>query len=193
MAHDGTQLLPRVQNGEGDAIRDLTPLVYDQLRDLAGKYINSLANGALVLQRTALVHEAYVKLAGAGAPDWRTQTHFCAIAALAMQQMLLDHLRHHHRQKRGSGWKRVTLAGLPDERSVVQDLDIEALDNALTKLGRLHERAAKVVQMRFFGGMTEPAIAQVLGVTDRTIRNDWMMARAWLRNELDEGWGDQDE
>lgn len=187
MAHDGMHLLQRARNGDSEAFNALTPLVYDQLRELAGRYVNDMGNGTVVMQRTALVHEAYLKIAGSPSADWRSQTHFCAIAACAMRQLLLDHLRSRNRQKRGEGWHRVTLVGLPDERMDAADLDIEALDAALIELARLHERAAKVVQMKFFGGMTEPAIAEVLGVTDRTVRNDWVMARAWLRTRLDDG------
>lgn len=185
MAHDARMLLTKAEAGDADALRAVTPLVYDQLRELAGRFISDLGNGTVILRRTALVHEAYLKLAGSSAADWRTQTHFCAVAARAMRQVLIDHVREQNRQKRGGGWRRVTLQGLPDEVEGDGEFDIEVLDRALIDLAELDGRAAEIVQLRFFGGMSEPAIGLALGVSERTVRNDWTMARAWLRTRLD--------
>ncbi len=132
-------------------------------------------------QLTALVHEAFLRLVDHSADDFNDQTHFRAVAATAMRQILIDHLRSRRAAKRGAGWDRVTLSDLS---GAPQALDLEALDEALTKLGDVDERAARVVELKFFGGWTEPAIAAALEISARTVRNDWSMARAWLRQHL---------
>lgn len=182
-------LLTRAAEGDRHATTALTPLVYGQLRALAGKYINELGHDRILLQRTALVHEAYLKMIGSEGVDSLTQTHFCAVAATAMRQLLLDHLREQNRIKRGRGWRRVTMSGTPDAVEEESDVDLEALDTALRDLAEMDQRAADIVQLRFFGGLSEPEVAEVLGISERTVRNDWSMARAWLRVRLD-GRGD---
>jgi RNA polymerase sigma factor (TIGR02999 family) len=178
---EASRLLDAVSRGEARAAEALMPLVYEQLRDLARRYLKP--SGRNTLQPTALVHEAYLKLADSDAASPKSHSHFCAIAAVAMRQVLIDHARHGAREKRGGDRGRVTLA---TELGGVDDpgFDAEEIEVALTKLAALDPRAARVVEMRFFAGMTEEEIAGVMGVTDRTVRNDWRMARAWLRVEL---------
>jgi RNA polymerase sigma factor (TIGR02999 family) len=181
---DETTLIKRIADGDTAAVDRLMPAVYDALRDLANRYLHDAPGGSL--QPTALVHEVYLKLINAEAVDARGQSHFYAIAARAMRQVLVDHLRGHGRAKRGGGWQRLTLRGLGGgwDSSVV---DLEATHAALDELAALDERAAAIVVMRFFGGLSEVQIAEVLGVTDRTVRADWRMARAWLRRRLGDG------
>jgi RNA polymerase sigma-70 factor (ECF subfamily) len=181
---DTAQLVARLANGDAAAADELAPIVYGALRELAGRYLRE-AGEPLTLQPTALVHEAYLKLAGAAADDWRSRTHFYAVAARAMRQVLIDHVRGRNRLKRGGGRQRVTLS---DVAAGTRDtlVDVDALEEALVRLGRQDERAARVVELRFFAGLPEPAVAEVLGVSERTVRNDWRMARAWLRCALDE-------
>lgn len=175
-------------NGDVDAAGRLTPLVYEELRRLARHYLSNARSNTL--QPTALVHEAYLKLAEPGAADPRSLTHFRAIASVAMRHVLVDHARGAQRQKRGGDRDRVTLSGVDlddggrDAEASV--LDAEELDAALARLATEDARAARVVELRFFGGLTEAEIAALLGVTERTVRNDWRMARAWLRVELGE-------
>lgn len=178
---EASRLLEAVVRGEDKAAERLAPLVYDELRVLARHYLR--ASSDHTLQPTALVHEAYLKLAEPGASDPRSHTHFRAIAAVAMRQVLIDHARAGSRQKRGGDRERVTLiTGIGGEDDA--GVDVEEIEVALQRLSKLDPRAARVVEMRFFSDMTEEEIAEVLGVTDRTVRSDWRMARAWLRVEL---------
>lgn len=181
---EASRLLEAVCRGEERAAEQLAPLVYDELRALARHYLR--ASSGHTLQPTALVHEAYLKLAEPGASDPRSHTHFRAIAAVAMRQVLIDHARRGSREKRGGDRDRVTLVTtFGEERD--ERFDAEAIEVALAKLATLDPRAARVVEMRFFSDMTEEEIAAVIGVTDRTVRSDWRMARAWLRVELGSG------
>jgi len=173
-------LLQQTIAGDQSAAADLFALVYDELRGIAAKWLNGDA-ARLTLQPTALVHEAYLKLIGAASLNWQSQTHFRAIAAKAMQQVMADHFRAGSRAKRGKGWDRVTLNGLEEH----QPTTCSELTGALEQLATVDQRAATVVIFRFFGGLTEKDIARHLGVTERTIRNDWRMARAWLRANLE--------
>lgn len=183
MGVDVTELLTRTSTGDKRAAERLTPLVYDELRRLARRYLAE-AGSRGTLQATALVHEAFLRLVGKDSADINGRTHFCAIAAAAMRHILIDHARGRHRAKRGGGWQRVTLDRAADVtgRATIDVLD---LNEALERLAKLDERAARVVELRFLGGLSEPQIAELLGVTERTVRNDWSMARAWLRCELE--------
>jgi RNA polymerase sigma factor (TIGR02999 family) len=174
--------LAAVAQGDGHAVDALMPVVYDELRRVAARLLAGTGDRAL-LQPTALVHEAYLKLAGAEVLDWRSQTHLLAIAARAMHQILIDHGRGEARDKRGGAWRRVTLSDA-DGNEPDKTVDCAALDRALVQLRERDERAASVVVMRFLGGLDERAIAEVLGVSERTVRRDWIMARAWLHCEL---------
>jgi len=179
-ARAASELLNSTQSGDEDAARELFVRIYEELRGIATVRLNGDADRGM-LRPTALVHEAYLKLIGAAELDWNSMTHFRAIAARAMQQVVTDQLKSDGRVKRGRGWDRVTLHDVEARAPV----PAERLDSALTELARVDDRAATVVSLRFFGGLTEREIAAHLGLTDRTVRNDWRMARAWLQVRLD--------
>jgi RNA polymerase sigma factor (TIGR02999 family) len=163
---------------------DLVPRVYTELRRLAAAQLRREAQGH-TLTPTALVHEAYLKLTPASAAGARDRAHFLAIASRAMRQVLVDHARGRNAGKRGGGWARVTLAG-GEAALATRDPDpaeLLALDDALATL---EPRQRQVVECRVFGGMTEAEIALALGVTERTVRRDWVKARAWLLDRMQE-------
>jgi RNA polymerase sigma-70 factor (ECF subfamily) len=162
----------------------LLPLVYDTLRRLARSQLRRERAGH-TLQPTDLVHEAYERLADQSRVNWLGRTHFFAVAAQVMRRVLVDHARQKAQQKRGGGRQRVTLGNVVAAPGL--DLDLEeliALDRALEKLAGLDEREARVVELRYFGGLTTEEIASVLDVSERTVRSDWSFARAWLKEEL---------
>jgi RNA polymerase sigma factor (TIGR02999 family) len=163
----------------------LMPLVYEELRRLARGYM-ARENREHTLQPTALVNEAYLKLIDQTRVDWRGRSHFRAVGARVMRRILIDHARRRGGQKRGGGLQRVTLGDSllsPPDPDV--DLpDLLALNDALEKLARLDERQARVVELRFFGGLTTVEIAETLGVSERTVGDDWKHGRAWLKREL---------
>ena len=161
---------------------DAFEAVYAELRRLAGAWWRSRSGGD-TLQPTALVHEAYMKLAGGASAKWNDEEHFRAIAARAMRQALVSHARAKSREKRGGDWDRVTLSGIGTDPGV-REFDVLAMDDALSTLETLNERHARVVELRFFAGLTEPEVARVLGVSERTVQSDWRAARAWLRHRL---------
>jgi RNA polymerase sigma factor (TIGR02999 family) len=161
------------------------PLVYDELRNLARAYM-ARENRGHTLQPTALVHEAYCRLIDQSQVAWQGRTHFRAVGARMMRRVLIDHARRRDGLKRGGGMQRVTLGD-----AILRPLDPEislpellSLNDALEELGRLDGRQARVVEMRFFGGLTMAEIAGALGVSERTVADDWKHGRAWLRLEL---------
>lgn len=158
------------------------PLVYTELRRLARYYLSAERHGH-TLQPTALVHEAYLRLTKLKEIDWQNRTHFFAVSATIMRRILVDHARTARAHKRGQGWDIVSLneAALPPP---ARGPEILALDEALTRLALLDERQAKVVELRFFGGMNEDEAANALGVSSRTVKRDWRIAKAWLFKEL---------
>lgn len=185
------ELARAVGRGEAGAAEELTPLIYGELRGIANHCLGKMpAAGSHTLHPTALVHEVYLKLVGGEDTDLRSQTHFLSVAALAMKQILIDHARAKGSGKRGGGWERVTLSDAPSAEE--DELQLVELEAALTRLDQLDERAARVVRMRFYSGMTHESVAEVLGISERTVRNDWRMARAWLRTELCKGEGGTD-
>jgi RNA polymerase sigma factor (TIGR02999 family) len=140
------------------------------------------------LQPTALVHEAYMKLVDQSRVNWRGRTHFFAIGAQAMRRILIDHARGVGREKRGGEYQRVTLSAFPKSSDSGLDLDeLLNMDRALEKLASLDERQAKIVELRFFAGLKMSEVAEVLGVSKRTVEDDWVHARAWLKHELSQG------
>lgn len=192
MSHEGapsgpgdvTQLLGALKAGDDSALDRLFPLVYQELHRAADLLLNREMVGH-TLQPTALVHEAYLKLARGGMPDAESTTHFLGIAARAMRQILVDHARRRNAVKRGKGEVFVTLGDHADADAPGADAEeMIALDVALTELGTLDDRLAKVVELRFFGGLTEDQIAAALGVTSRTVQRDWAKARAWLHAKI---------
>jgi len=159
-------------------------VVYDELRRVAHAQLQREPDGH-TLVTTALVHEAYMRLVGVTRVEWRDRVHFLSTAARAMRRILIDYARARNADRRGSGNRAVTL----DEALIAADLtpdSLVALDEALAGLGALNPRLVRVVECRFFGGMTEEETAQALGVTSRTVRNDWVKARGWLRQALAE-------
>ncbi|MFW6078584.1 MAG: sigma-70 family RNA polymerase sigma factor [Gemmatimonadota bacterium] len=186
-----TQLLLDTRPGDESAVDRIMPWVYDELRAVAHRQLRA-EPVRHTLGTTALVHEAYLKLIDQTRVDWRGRAHFFAIASRAMRRILVDYARAHGAAKRGGGLRRVPLEGIEpavDERA---DL-LLALDEALDSLAALDERQSRVVECRFFGGLTEKETAEVLGVTPRTVRRDWVKARAWLYDRLDDGGADRDD
>lgn len=177
-----TELLHDAADGDERAADRLMPLVYDHLRDVAdGLMARSGRNQTL--QPTALVNEAYVKLVRVQDENWAGRTHFFAVAATAMRQILIDKSRRRGAIKRGGDRERITLDAAPGDEPP-EHADMLDLGRALEQLHENDPRAARVVELRFFAGMTEPEIAEVIGVSERTVRNDWRHARAWLRQTL---------
>jgi RNA polymerase sigma factor (TIGR02999 family) len=184
-----TQLLLAWSDGDKQALDRLVPLVYDELRRLARNYMRKERAGQ-TLQTTALIHEAYLRLIDADRVQWRNRAHFFGIAARLMRQILVARARERGCQKRGGGAEHVSL----DEAMVIDerlDEDLVALDEALGELSQFDARTAQVVEMRFFGGLTEEEIAAALDVSTKTVRRDWRLARSWLRRKL--SWERTDE
>ena len=175
---EATKILAAIEAGESQAAERLLPLVYDELRHLAAARLAGEAPGQ-TLQATALVHEAWLKIAGEDRRQWQGRTHFFAVAAQLMRRIMVDHARQRQALKRGGGALKVTLdeaAHAVEERAV----ELLALDEALEKLAALDKRKADVVEMRYFGGLTMEEIADVLKVHVNTVTREWSAARAWL-------------
>ena len=178
-----SHLLLRWSDGDSAALDQLMPLVYRELRRMASRYMRQQPTGH-TLQTTALIHEAYLRLIGPEEKRWENRAHFFGVAAQAMRHILIDHARTQSRDKRGGGAGAVPLDDvltICTERSA----ELVALDDALTELAKLDARQSKVVELRFFGGLTEEEIAEVLKVSPRTVSSDWSLARSWLLRELD--------
>lgn len=179
---EATILLDRLRTGDSSAARELLPILYDELRAIAGRqFRGQRANHTL--QPTVLVHEAFVKLLGKPASEVTDKAHFFALAATAMRQILLNHARDRNAQKRGGGEAPVALEthGAVDKRDTV---DVIALNEVLEQLKEVDERKHRVVEMRFFAGLTVPEIAEALGVSVTTVEGDWRAAKAWLAARL---------
>jgi RNA polymerase sigma factor (TIGR02999 family) len=171
--------------GRRATAEELMPLVYDELRRLARGYM-ARERRQHTLQPTALVHEAYMRLVDQSRVNWQGRTHFRAVGARIMRRILIDHARRRDGLKRGGEQQRVTL-GDSLLRPPDPDVDLPellAVDQALDRLTRLDERQARVVELRFFGGLTTAEIAEALGVSERTVQGDWAHGRAWLKREL---------
>ena len=178
---DITGWLARWQGGDETALEKLVPLIYQELHRLASRYMRSERSGHL-LQTTALVNEAYLRLHETNRMHFQDRNHFYAIAARAMRRVLVDFARARKQHKRNGG-RQVSL----DEALTIgndRSADIVALDDALTTLAKLDRRQSEIVELRFFGGLTETRIARVLGVSARTVSSEWRMARSWLLREL---------
>ena len=177
-----TQLLLDWRNGEASAFERLMPIVYDELRRLAGAFMRRQSPGH-TLQTTALVNEAYLRLIDSDKVNWQSRTHFFAISAQLMRRILVDAARRKQSQKRGGDRLQVTL----DERFDIpleSETDMVALDDALKRLSELSPRQSRIVELRYFGGLTEEQVAGTLEISTRTVRRDWSVARAWLYREL---------
>jgi RNA polymerase sigma factor (TIGR02999 family) len=183
--NDVTALLHRAGEGSDTAAAQLLPLVYDELRALAAAHM-AAERPDHTLQPTALVHEAYVRLVDQSRVQWQNRAHFFAIAAQAIRRVLVDHARAHNALKRGGDRARADIS-LDAQPAPDSDVDMVALDEALTALARKDERKAHVVELRFFAGLTAQETADHLDVSLSTVESDWRTARAWLRAMLDSG------
>ena len=177
-----TQLLLEARGGGASALDRVFPFVYDRLRAIAHAHLGQDGEGRTV-STTALVHEAYLKLIDADRLEWQDRVHFFSLASRAMRQILIDYARRYSSAKRGGELQRVDL---DDVQIAVADRadTLVSLDAALSRLAEMSPRLAQVVELRFFGGLTVEDTAKVLGMTDRTVRRDWIKARGWLHNEL---------
>jgi RNA polymerase sigma factor (TIGR02999 family) len=187
-ADQTTAILHDLARGNKDAAHRLMPLVYDELRRLADNCFRHRAPGQ-TLQPTAVVHEAYIKLIDQTVADYRSRSHFIAVAATAMRQILIDGARRRTARKRGGGRQRVAL----DDAVAVtpgRPTDLLELDDAMRRLAGLDERKAKIVELRFFGGLSIKETAEALDLARSTVTEDWRMARAWLACELKHAYGD---
>jgi len=183
------QLLQRLADGDREAFSRLLPLVYDELHRLAGQHRRRWS-GDETLNTTALVHEAYLRLAGTSEPAWRSQPHFMAVASRAMRHILLDHARQQQRQKRGGTQQRISWHEVEDALTSgghVAEARAEALlalDEALRRLEQHDPRQSRIVECRFFGGMSIEETGEALGISPATVKRGWTMAQAWLHREL---------
>ena len=179
---DITQLLIELRAGKKEAESKLIPLVYAELRRLAAHYLRGERPGH-TLQPTALVHEAYLRLTKSNDVDWQSRSHFFATAATVMRRILVDHARALRANKREGFREAISL----DEAFVVspaKSTELIALDDALHKLAKIDVRRSKIVELRFFGGLSEEETGEVLGISTRTVKRDWRIAKAWLYNEV---------
>jgi len=178
-----TDVLMELRSGRHGALDQLIPLVYNELRAIAHRQLAARARGS-TLSTTALVHETYLKLVDQSRADWRDRAHFLAVASIAMRHVLVDRAKARATLKRGGERRRITL----DDAHIAVDDQAEALlqlDEAMNRLAELQPRLARVVECRFFGGLTEDEIAEALGVTVRTVQRDWAKARMLLQRELE--------
>jgi RNA polymerase sigma factor (TIGR02999 family) len=186
-----TEMLSNAQPGDRDgSMAALLPKVYDELRVLAASYLNK-GGGVHTLQPTALVHEAFVKMVG-NDKEWSGRDHFMAVAAKAMRHVLVDHSRAKKTEKRGGGMARsgVTISDIGEISKGCRELRVIELDDLLTELAKADERAARVAEMRLFGGMEQEQIARALAVSRMTVTTDWQFARAWLAMRVREDSGE---
>jgi RNA polymerase sigma factor (TIGR02999 family) len=183
-----TGLLQAWRRGDTSALDRLTPLVYDQLRRMARRHMRN-ERGGNSLQTTALVHEAYLRLAGAGELDWNDRAHFFAVSAQMMRRILVSAARKRHAARRGGQVQRVNhstevnLDELPELGSG-RGAELIALDDALGELAKMDARKARVIELRFFGGLSVEETAEVLEISPQSVMRDWKLAKAWLKREL---------
>lgn len=180
--NDITQMLSSWRQGDETAAARLMPLVYDELRKLAGRYMRR-ERASHTLQATAVVHEAYLRMVGQSDPQWENRTHFFAMAAQVMRHLLVDHARSRNFRKRGGGLRKVSLDQALEVGSDPPENLLE-LDDALTRLAALDPRKARIVELRFFGGMSVEEVASLLDLSTATIVNETRAARAWLFADL---------
>jgi RNA polymerase sigma factor (TIGR02999 family) len=187
---DVTQLLVAWSNGEQEALERLTPLVYNELHRLAHRYMERERPGH-TLQSTALVHEAYQRLINLKDVSWQNRAHFFAVSAQLMRRILVDYARSRRYHKRGGEWRQVPLN---EAVAVFRDgrTDLVALDDALQTLADIDPRKGRVVEMRFFGGLSIKETAEVLSVSPETVLRDWRLAKVWLLRQLSKGMHDDD-
>jgi len=176
--HEITRLLADWSDGSGQALEKLTPLIYEELRRIAKRYLKQERPGH-TLQSTALVHEAYLKLVGQHSVRWQNRTHFLGIAAQLIRRILVDYARARHAEKRGADAPKLSL----DEALAIpqgRDLDLVALDEALKALAEFDERQSRIVELRFFAGLSVEETAELLQISSATVKREWTAAKAWL-------------
>jgi len=178
-----TKLLVDWQNGDQQALDNLIPIVYAELRTIARRYLSHEA-ASHTLQSTALVHETYFKLVGQQRMRWQNRAQFFGIAAQMMRRILVDHARHQARDKRGGGATKLSLDEAMATVEPASDVDLLALDEALTELAQIDPRGARIIELRFFSGLTLDETAEVLGISSGTVKRDWSTARSWLYREM---------
>ena len=183
MADDVTEMLFRLSEGKKDVVNDIFPLIYNELKKLANNYLRN-ERGNHTLQPTALVHEAYLKLVDHTRINWQNRAHFLGMAATIMRQILIDHARKHRADKRGGENENLQL-----EESIViiageKSMDLIALDEALKDLAKFDEFKSKLVELRYFGGLSVEETAEVLEVSEITVKRHWRMAKAWLAEAI---------
>ena len=181
-----TVLLGQLRLGQKDALVRLMPLVYRELRRLAGHYLRDERIGH-TLQPTALVHEAYLRLVGQDRADWQNRAQFMGVAAQLMRRILVDYARERAAAKRGGGAVRIDEEGFDLGATPQQSEELLAVDEALDRLSQLHPQQAKVAELRYFGGLSVEEAAEALGISTPTVKRHWAIAKAWLRSELSEG------
>ena len=178
-----TQLLVDWSNGDQSALDKLMPVVYDELRRLASNYLRHERAGH-TLQPTALVNEAYLKLVDQRKAHWQNRAQFFGVAAQLMRRILVDHARVRQAQKRGGSDRQQLSLSHVDQVAEKPDVDLLALHEAMNELAELDPQQSRIVELRFFGGLTIEETAEVLGISHATVERDWTLARAWLRREL---------
>ncbi len=182
---DTTQVLLDLQKGDEAAAAKLLPLVYDELRGLARHHMRR-ERPSHTLQATAVVHEAYLRLVEQTKVDWKGKTHFFAVSAEMIRRILVDHARKHAAAKRGGERVRVTVNEADAVSGTAANIDLIALDDALQELSRLSERQGRVIELRFFAGLSVEETAYILGVSQRTVKEEWRVARAWLAHRMNQ-------
>jgi RNA polymerase sigma factor (TIGR02999 family) len=178
-----TRMLRQWSEGNREALEDLMPLVYDELRRQAARFL-SRERPDHTLQTTALIHETYLKLIDQREARWESRTHFFAIAANLMRRILVDYARSKNREKRGGEYLIVPLEEAESAAGKEKSIDLIALDEALTKLEKKDERQARIVELRYFGDLTLEETAEALRISRTTVADEWAMAKAWLHREL---------
>jgi len=178
-----TRMLQEWSGGKQEALDALLPLVYAELHRQASRYLRRERAGH-TLQTTALIHEAYLKLIDQREVNWQNRAHFFGIAAQAMRRILVDYARERHRAKRGGIGENLPLEEAALVVSEERRVDLVALDEALTRLAKFDERQARIVELRYFSGLSIEETAEVLGISPATVKSDWNVAKAWLRHEI---------
>ncbi len=180
-----TQLLIRWRNGDQAALDELTPQVYSELRRLARYYLRQERSDH-TLQASDLVHEAYLRLVDEKEIDWQNRAHFFGIAAMRMRHILVEHARGRQAAKRGGrgGGEYLLSLGKADRQAEDRDVNLLALDDALQRLEAMDPQKSRIVELRYFGGLTIEETAEAIGISPATVKRDWSMARAWLRSEI---------
>lgn len=181
---DVTQLINKAQSGDKESLDKLLPLIYDELRRVAANQLRAERENH-TLQATALVHEAYLRLLEQHEVDWQNRAHFFSIAAEMMRRILVNYAIQRNAKKRGDGITRISLDdAISFSSNNDEDLDLVSLDAALKRLAEFDETQARIVELRFFGGLTVEEVAEVMNISESTVKREWKMAKAWLKTQL---------